>query len=92
LVLPGCGTGDARTDGSELEAFTIVIGEPIELAAPIYNRTPVILPSEHHAQWLDPKVQDVETLARLLMHYRADEMRTYPVSTLVNYFRFDTPA
>ena len=49
----------------------------------------VILPSEHHAQWLDPRFQDTEKLVQLLVPCGADRMKTHPVSTLVNNWRND---
>jgi putative SOS response-associated peptidase YedK len=35
-------------------------------------------------QWLDPAEQDAEALGWMLRPYRADAMRAYPVSPLVN--------
>jgi putative SOS response-associated peptidase YedK len=78
-------------DGSELETFTIITGEPNELVAAIHNRMAVILPSEHHEQWLDPKFQNTEALARLLVPSRAEDMKAYPVSTMVNNPKFEDP-
>ncbi len=72
-----------------METFTIVTGEPNELVAPIHNRMAVILPPTHHEQWLDPKFQDTNALARLLVPYRAGEMKAYPVSTMVNNPKFE---
>ena len=48
----------------------------------------VILPTEHHAQF-DPKFQDTEALSRLLVPYRAEEIKAHPVSTLVNNSKFE---
>lgn len=71
-------------DGSGLETFTIITGEPNEVVAPIHHRMAVILPKEHHAQWLDPEFQDADKLGQLLVPYDASQMRMHPVSRLVN--------
>ena len=76
-------------DGSEVETFTIITGEPNELVATIHNRMAVILPPEHHQQWLDPKFQDTEALTHLLVPYRVEEMKAHPVSTMVNNPKFE---
>jgi putative SOS response-associated peptidase YedK len=73
-----------QPNGAALETFTIITGEPNEVVAPIHDRMAVILPKEHHAQWLDPECQDTDALARLLVPYPADEVKAYAVSTLVN--------
>jgi len=75
--------------GSEVETFTIITGEPNEVVAPIHNRMAVILPTQHHEQWLDPKLQDTGKLAELLVPYPGTEMKAYPVSTLVNNPKFE---
>ncbi len=78
-------------DGSELETFTIITGEPNELVAPIHNRMAVILPVDHHSQWLDTQFQDTGSLSALLKPYPAGEMKAYPVSTRVNNPKLDDP-
>jgi putative SOS response-associated peptidase YedK len=45
---------------------------------------PVILERPNFEQWLDPAEQDAEALGWMLRPYRADAMRAYPVSPLVN--------
>jgi putative SOS response-associated peptidase YedK len=87
------GLWDAWTspDGSETETFTIITGEPNELVASIHNRMPVILPSPHYPQWLDPQFQDNRKLEELLRPYPAGEMKAHPVSTLVNNPKIEDP-
>lgn len=76
-------------DGSDVETFTIITGEPNELVAPIHDRMAVILPPDSHQQWLDPEFQDIEKLVPLLRPYPAAEMKAYPVSTLINNPKFE---
>jgi putative SOS response-associated peptidase YedK len=78
-------------DGPRVESFTIITGPVNELVAPIHDRMAVILPSRHHAQWLDPGFQDLPELTRLLVPYPAEEMKAYPVGTLVNDPKMEDP-
>jgi putative SOS response-associated peptidase YedK len=60
--------------------------------AEIHNRMPVILPPDDYDLWLDPEFEGKEKLLSLLRPYPADEMKTYPISTLVNSPNNDVPA
>jgi hypothetical protein len=57
--------------------------------APIHDRMAVILPREGHEAWLDPGFGDTEKLAALLVRFPANEVKAYPVSTLVNIARVE---
>ena len=77
-----------------IELKTLVDGTPLTtvanpLMAPIHDRMPVILPVEHHALWLDPKVEDPKELFPLFRPYPADEMTLHPVGAEVNNPRND---
>ena len=74
-----------------LESCTIITCPPNEATAAIHDRMPVILPREAERVWLDPDQQDQDTLRALLTPYAATQMEAYPVSTLVNSPRNDTP-
>jgi putative SOS response-associated peptidase YedK len=52
---------------------------------------PEILKPAHYDQWLDPKNEDVDGLAKLLAPYPEKEMAAHLVSMLVNHFKFDDP-
>ena len=80
-----------KSDGAELETFTIITCEANELMRPIHQRMPVIVKPEHYTMWLDPKNEDVDELAKILIPYPATAMTTHPVSTLVNNPKFDDP-
>jgi putative SOS response-associated peptidase YedK len=71
---------------TELESFTIITTEANELLAPIHNRMPVMLAKHDLAAWLEGT-----NAAKLLRPYPAEEMRGYPVSTMVNSWRNETP-
>lgn len=81
----------SSADGSEIESCTIITAEPNELAAPIHNRMPVILPKTVHSAWLDPANEDPKSLESLLKPFPAKRMHAYPVSTYVNSPSRDGP-
>jgi putative SOS response-associated peptidase YedK len=76
---------------AEVESYIIITCEPNDLMRPIHHRMPVILKPDHYDQWLDPKNEDVDGLAKLLVPFPEKEMAAHPVSTLVNNPRFDDP-
>ena len=78
-------------EGEPLETCTIITTEPNDLIAPIHNRMPVILAPASYGQWLDPTFQQTDSLKGLLRPYPGEELTAYPVSTLVNNPRHDTP-
>lgn len=77
--------------GERLTTCTIITTEPNELVRPIHNRMPVILPKEVEDLWLDPAVDDHRRLIDILRPYPAGEMDAYPVSSLVNSVKNDSP-
>ena len=66
----------------------IVTTDANELLAPVHDRMPVMLREESYEKWLDSKVSMVE-LKKLLQPYASDEMKSYPVSSRVNYADID---
>ena len=77
--------------GKLIESCTIMTTSANEMMAPLHERMPVIIPPEHYGFWLNPEVQDVPELEKLLQPFPADEMTAYPVSTLVNRHKNDVP-
>ena len=69
--------------GEPIESFTILTTRPNELAAPIHDRMPVILPRETYGPWLDITT-GADELQSWLRPYPAEEMVAIPVSTRVN--------
>jgi putative SOS response-associated peptidase YedK len=67
-----------------VETCCILTTEANELVRPAHDRMPVMLERTCFEQWLDPAKQDAEALAWMLRPYRAEVMRAYPVSPLVN--------
>ncbi len=56
----------------------------IDLLAPIHERMPVVLAEDAWDTWLDPSVDDVATLERLLAPAPDEWFTVYEVSTRVN--------
>jgi putative SOS response-associated peptidase YedK len=79
-------------DGSVIESCTILTTDPNELLAEIHNRMPVILHPEDYDEWLSREVQDAKRLQHLLRPFPAQEMKAYPVSTIVNNPRNEDPS
>jgi putative SOS response-associated peptidase YedK len=78
-------------DGTVLETCTVITTEPNELMQPIHNRMPVILDRADYARWLDPRMNDPESLKAFLRPYPPEKMAAYPVSRLVNSPSNDAP-
>jgi putative SOS response-associated peptidase YedK len=78
--------------GEPLTTCTIITTEPNELVRPIHDRMPVILPKEVEDLWLDSAIEDPRRLLDLLRPYPTEEMEAYPVSSLVNSVKNDSPA
>ncbi len=78
-------------DKEPVYSCTIITTAPNVLLEPIHNRMPVILSPEAYDLWLDPTEQTPDRLSALLAPYPPEEMIAYPVSTLVNNPRNNSP-
>lgn len=67
-----------------IETCTILTTAANAVLAPIHDRMPVILPAGEYARWLDPTLQDADSLASLLASFPPEEMEAFPVSPRVN--------
>lgn len=74
-----------------LETFTILTTEPNDLMRPIHNRMPVIINPDHYRKWVDPRMQDTDTLAGMMVPYPETHMEAYPVAPYLNNPRNDSP-
>jgi putative SOS response-associated peptidase YedK len=79
-------------NGETIATGTIVTTAANEAVAPIHDRMPVILAPQDYAQWLDPGFREIDRLQALLDPYPAAEMIIYPVSSLVNSPKNNSPA
>ena len=79
-------------EGNTLHTVSILTTSPNALMQDIHDRMPVILPPESEATWLNPTIQDRAVLEPLLIPYPADQMRAFPVASMVNNAKNDVLA
>lgn len=77
--------------GEEITSCTILTTKCNELLEPIHERMPVILQPQDYSLWLDPQVQTPEPLQQLLHPYPSEAMMAYPVTTVVNSPKHNSP-
>lgn len=78
--------------GRWLTSFTIITTAPNALMRRLHDRMPAMLVPEYEHDWLDPDLTTRAGWSVLLQPYPAELLEVYPVSTLVNNPRHDTPA
>jgi putative SOS response-associated peptidase YedK len=78
-------------EGHTIESCTIIVTQANTLIATIHDRMPAILSPADYDTWLNPKVEDTQTLSPLLRPYPADSMVAVPVGLAVNNPRNDGP-
>jgi putative SOS response-associated peptidase YedK len=74
-----------------VESCTILTTAANELVAKLHERMPVILEPQAYAAWLDPNLVDPAQLAEWLKALPASQMKSFPVSRLVNSPKNETP-
>ena len=76
-------------DGQLVESCTVLTTTPNALVADIHDRMPVIVTAAKFEVWLDPDINDFETIRDVLKPYEANLMRRYPVSMRLNNSKND---
>lgn len=74
-------------DDAIVRSCTIITGKPNEKVAEIHDRMPVMLPPSAWGTWLDPDLNDLDVLGKLLVPAPGQLMAVHPVSTAVNDVR-----
>jgi len=85
------GLWDTSEDANSkaLETFTIITTEANEICQPIHHRMPVIISKVEEKVWLsDVPLKDIESL---LAPCSSEWLRIYPVSTIVNSPKNNSP-
>jgi putative SOS response-associated peptidase YedK len=79
--------------GEELWSCTVVVKDADEWYRQFHDRMAVLLAPESYDQWLDPERKNgqLELLGNSAYH-KNDELEFFPISTLVNNARNDSPA
>jgi len=73
-----------------LESCTILTTSPNQLMERLHDRMPVILPQDQMSRWLEPSTSATE-LQAMTSPYPTEDMTAYPVSSLVNSPRNNSP-
>jgi putative SOS response-associated peptidase YedK len=79
-------------EGQTVESCAILTTTPNELLNDVHDRMPVILHPNHYHAWLTAPGLKSQHFAHLLVPYDAEQMRRYPVNSLVNSPENDVPA
>lgn len=74
-----------------IESCTILTTSANAMMAPLHDRMPVFLDSDHHEIWLDAEFQDVNHLESILVPCPDEQLQAWPVDTIVNKPINDTP-
>lgn len=80
-----------RWGPEQLESCTIITTTANAMMRTLHERMPVIIPPENFSRWLDPNVQDRDTLESMLQPAADDLLVAEPVSTTVNNPRHEVP-
>ena len=75
--------------GEWVRSFSILTTTPNAVTSLVHDRMPVILDRADYDLWLDPAMTNVEEVTDILRPYRADLMRSYPVSPRLNHIAND---
>jgi putative SOS response-associated peptidase YedK len=78
-------------EGQSIGTCAIITTDANDLMRPIHHRMPVILPTAHHAVWLDPTIDDEALPRPLLQPCPSEAMEADEVSRLVNAPRHHAP-
>lgn len=80
-----------HADGSAILSTSILTTGPNAVMEPIHDRMPVILTEEAFDRWLDRDNEESASLQELLKPCDPDLLTAWPVSTVVNSPRNDSP-
>jgi len=89
FAFAGLWDGWKNASGSWIKTCSILTTTPNIVTSAIHDRMPVILDPDSYDLWLDPGMNKVSELSRLLVPFGAKSMRSYPVSTRINHVAND---
>jgi putative SOS response-associated peptidase YedK len=78
-------------EGQPLDSCTIITTTPNPIVEELHDRMPVILPSQHFEEWLEPEPMRAPRLQELLAPHPPEGMEAFAVSKRVNSPRNDDP-
>jgi putative SOS response-associated peptidase YedK len=86
---------DPTRDDDDPQRFlwscTVITTSAEDSVGHIHDRMPLMVERERWARWLDPAVDDPDTLKQLLVPAAPGRLEAYPVSTAVNSVRNNGP-
>ncbi len=91
LALAGLWSRWQLQENESIDTFTILTCAPNETMKQIHHRMPVILPPSAINPWLDPALDDVQTITKMLQPAPAASITTHEVSTWINSTAHDDP-
>jgi putative SOS response-associated peptidase YedK len=89
FAFAGLWDGWKDASGNWIKTCSILTTTPNAVTSAIHDRMPVILDRDSYDLWLDPGMQNVAAVSEMLKPYDAKSMRSYPVSTRINYVAND---
>jgi putative SOS response-associated peptidase YedK len=89
FAFAGLWDGWKDSNGQWVKSRSILTTTPNAVTSAVHDRMPVILDRGDYDLWLDPAMQNIETISELLRPFDARLMRCYPVSTRINYVAND---
>jgi putative SOS response-associated peptidase YedK len=79
-------------EGESRNSVSIITREAVGELAKFHSRMPMFLPRERWGRWLDPDLNDVETIRGLFENFAPEaNLRFWPVADLVNSIRSNGP-
>ena len=79
-------------DGEPRDSVSIITREAVGNLAKFHSRMPMFLPRDRWSKWIDPDLQDVDTIRNLFEDFQPDaNLRFWPVADLVNSIRSNGP-
>ncbi|MCQ6280400.1 SOS response-associated peptidase [Bacillus sp. EB600] len=78
-------------EGNTIYSCTVITTAPNELMKDIHDRMPVILRPENEKVWLNPVINELNSLNHLLEPLPEEMMEAYEVSSLVNSPKNNSP-
>jgi putative SOS response-associated peptidase YedK len=79
-------------EGESRDSVSIITREAVGDLAKFHSRMPMFLPRERWSKWLDPDLQDVDTIRNLFQGFHPDaNLQFWPVSDSVNSIRNNGP-
>ena len=81
----------ATAAGPDYRSVTILTTAASPSVRKIHHRMPVILTSDAYKRWLDPSLQELDRINRMLSENCIADLEAYPVSKIVNQVKNNSP-